>query len=103
MSDSGSITFYWKDFKNGVFYGDHQLEYGATVATIKFNYSNITFNNNYTLGSKFSYSVTENTYKNLTDEADIDSYALESFDCIMKAIGYAKSILAIYTDGITLW
>ena len=103
MYDYGSITFSWDNIKNGSFYGYHEFNYNTTIAIIEFNYSNIIFNNNYTLGSNFSYSVTKNTFQNLTSETDINKYALENFDCLNQAVGYAQSIIYSYEREITLW
>ena len=103
MYDYGSINFAWNNIKHGSFYGRHEFNYSTTTAIIEFNYSNIIFNNNYTLGSNFSYSVTKNTFQNLTSETDINKYALENFDCLNQAVGYAQSIIYSYEREITLW
>ena len=100
LHDCGSVVFSWGDIENASFYGYHELE---NVAVIEFEFENIQFNDDLSLGDNCSYKVTKNTFKALEAIEDIDEYASICFDAIEISIGYAQSILYKYTNNVELW
>ncbi len=89
LYDYAAITFSWGNFKNGLFYGYHELD---SIAKIEFEYKDLLFNSNNTLGETYSYKVTSNSFVNLNNKADIDEYAAMTYSCVQQAISYLNSV-----------
>ncbi len=104
LYDYGSVTFTWNNFETALYYGYHEFDYreSETSPSIHFDFSvsnpqpNISFAN-------YKYSVRSNSFKNLTNKKDIDSYAQTCFDCINQSLLYSQSVLYSYTSTVTLW
>lgn len=97
--DYGSVTFSWNNFENALFYGFHELE---NSAIIEFDFCALSPQTNMTYGN-YSYSVSNNSFNNLTNASDINGYAQTCFDCINQSLSYAQSLLYGYTQSVTLW
>lgn len=102
LQDSGAVVFSFGQIEDGYFRGYHRLNETAEIARIEFEYSVYTFNSDISLG-KYSYQVINNTFQNLYQKSDIDSYAENVFECIDWGIWYAQSILNTYCRNVTLW
>ncbi len=99
MYDTAIVTFSWGQFQNGIFNAEHELD---SIAKIKFSYYNLNFINN-NLGSTFSYVVQSNTFVNLTEKTDIDTYAAEGYAVLQLAINYMNTVLYAHGLQVTLY
>lgn len=99
LYDYGSVTFAWANFENALFSGYHELE---NTASIHFDFFASNPKNNMTFAN-YQYSVKNNSFSNLTNKNDIDSYAQTCFECINQSLSYAQSVIYGFTKDVTLW
>lgn len=100
LIDFASVSFTWGNFKRGYFYADHELR---NIAVVSFEYKNIVFNDNGSLGNSYDYVVTKNTFVNLTEKDDIDGYSANSYLCLCEAVRYCRTVLISYGLSANLW
>ena len=99
LTDYGTVIFSWGNVKSGNFAGIHEL---SDVAEIEMNFSVQEFKQDMSIGA-CTHTVTKNSFVNLTQESEINDYAVTMVEHINRGLGYAQSILYAKCDNVTLW
>ena len=103
IHDYGSVSFPWGEFKSGSFYSYHELDHTLNNSKVEFRFTMNTFNDDFSLGNDYEYSMDSNTFVNLKEKNDIDQYAKYGYEQLNLAIPYAQSILYSYLTDTTIW
>lgn len=97
--DYAAITFSWNKFSKAYFSAYHEL---YNVAKIDFEFSNISLESN-NIGRSYSYKVLNNSFINLTDKSDIEEYANNSYECLLRLVPYMRRVFSYYGITTDLW